>query len=178
MKHIKIIIPIFGTYLTIHEAENWDGINEKYNIDLDSLTYAVVFSHTDADGFVQYVAAFREQPKNSIIAHESVHLVNLLFKTIGAKLDINNDELQAYLTEWFFEQIEVFFEDDRKEIGATFTLMSEEKSWPLKLFTSPRGIRNGDKRPDTVVIDCYEIADSRKLEKITEYLHEIRSAMQ
>ena len=47
-------------------------------------------------------------PSNSLIAHESVHLVNHLFEDWGIKLDLDNDEPQAYLTGWFVEQIDKF----------------------------------------------------------------------
>jgi hypothetical protein len=39
------------------------------------------------------------------ITHESVHLCNMLFKVIGAKTDLKNDESQAYLTDWFAKEI-------------------------------------------------------------------------
>ena len=48
---------------------------------------------------------------DGVVAHEAVHAVNNIFKSRGIKLDINNDELQAYLTEWVFEQVENYFEE-------------------------------------------------------------------
>ena len=36
--------------------------------------------------------------------------MTLLFVTI--KLDIDNDELQAYLTEWIFEQVDNYFDNE------------------------------------------------------------------
>lgn len=109
MRNKKVKIPIFSGDLLIHETEDWSIINKRYGLDLDIRTYAIVFPHTTKNGYTQYVVAFRERPPNKIIAHESVHLVNVVFKTIGAQLDITNDEAQAYFTEWIFEQIELFF---------------------------------------------------------------------
>lgn len=42
---------------------------------------------------------------HALIAHEVVHLVNLIFIDRGIKLDINNDETQAYFTEWLTDSI-------------------------------------------------------------------------
>jgi len=42
---------------------------------------------------------------DGVIVHECTHLVNFLYERIGAKLDIINDEHQAYLTQWFYETI-------------------------------------------------------------------------
>lgn len=39
------------------------------------------------------------------IAHEADHLCNQLFKSIGATVDVNNDEAHAYLLGWVVKQI-------------------------------------------------------------------------
>jgi hypothetical protein len=39
------------------------------------------------------------------IAHEADHLCNQLFKSIGATVDVNNDEAHAYLLGWTVKQI-------------------------------------------------------------------------
>ena len=39
------------------------------------------------------------------IAHEADHLCNQLFKSIGATVDVNNDESHAYLLGWIVKQI-------------------------------------------------------------------------
>jgi hypothetical protein len=57
--------------------------------------------------FKHYVVSF-ESNNNSLIAHEIVHLVNYIFLDTGVKLDLINDEAQAYLTGWLFEEIENF----------------------------------------------------------------------
>ena len=57
---------------------------------------------------MQYVVCFDSNPSNSLIAHEATHLTNILFKDFGFKLDVDNDEPQAYLLAWFVEQIDEF----------------------------------------------------------------------
>jgi hypothetical protein len=39
------------------------------------------------------------------IAHEADHLCNQMFKSIGATVDVNNDEPHAYLLGWIVKQI-------------------------------------------------------------------------
>lgn len=39
--------------------------------------------------------------------HELIHVKNLLFKAKGIKPDIDNDEVEAYLVSWLYEQVDV-----------------------------------------------------------------------
>jgi hypothetical protein len=55
--------------------------------------------------------AFDEYEDMSIMVHEAVHVVNFIFEECGIKLDTNNDEAQAYLTSWIFEQLRSFCDD-------------------------------------------------------------------
>ena len=41
----------------------------------------------------------------SSITHEVVHIKNFIFLNCGAKLDRDNDESEAYLSGYLFEQI-------------------------------------------------------------------------
>ncbi|WP_137905400.1 hypothetical protein [Chryseobacterium sp. 2VB] len=115
MKKKTIKIPIyFGDFIIILDPEEWKNVNSIYQNRLqwdrpaDERDEAFVFDDCH-DGYSKYVVCFRDRPKNSVITHECVHLVNKLFKDRGQKLDIENDEAQAYMTGWFFDQIEKFF---------------------------------------------------------------------
>jgi hypothetical protein len=48
----------------------------------------------------------------------------------------------------------------------------------IGLFQSPRGIRNGDHRPDIVVIDCHVICDNVQLGKLIRYLSDVHCALE
>lgn len=61
----------------------------------------------DESKFKSYVVAF-EYFEGSIIAHEIVHIINYIYLDIGIHLDRENDEHQAYLTGWLFNEIEKF----------------------------------------------------------------------
>jgi hypothetical protein len=52
-----------------------------------------------------YFALFRPDASAGLLAHEAVHLVNKIFADRGVKLDIENDEPQAYLMGWLVNQM-------------------------------------------------------------------------
>lgn len=111
MKIDEIKIPIYGGLLIVILCDDWAVLQEKFPALLNQ--YEMEDQH---DGYVfsnsnQYFVAFKGIPSGSVIAHEIVHLVNLVYIDRSIPLDILNDEHQAYLTEWFFKQIENFFKE-------------------------------------------------------------------
>lgn len=56
-----------------------------------------------------------EDFKLSVITHEAVHVANRIFFNIGHTLEATNDEPQAYLTEWVFDQVLIFLEKCKDE---------------------------------------------------------------
>lgn len=46
---------------------------------------------------------------NKVLVHESVHAKNMIFKQVGYKQKADNDEAEAYFTEWIFGEIESFY---------------------------------------------------------------------
>ena len=86
----KIKIPIYNQSIVIIITEEE---NPRYKDFVDYI-----------DGYI--TASFvKKHLSDGIIVHECVHLVNFLYSHIGAELDINNDEHQAYLTQYIYEQI-------------------------------------------------------------------------
>lgn len=108
MKKKKIKIPIYVGDLVIIQTNDFRKVEKKYKLRDTSGMSAFMFKTLDKKGFSQYVVCFGKNVKNSIIVHECVHAVNELFDHVGIKLDIKNDEAQAYLTEWMFEQCNKF----------------------------------------------------------------------
>ena len=109
----KVKIPIYSGNMFIHLVENWKGLNKEFHFDpkLDNSMDGCVFTSSKKDGCTEFHIAFKGTPSNSLIAHESVHVVNSIFKHCLIDLDLDNDEPQAYLTEWVFEEVEQFFEE-------------------------------------------------------------------
>ena len=118
MKRKVTKIPVFfGDFIILLDNDNWSNVNEIYSHRLnwdrpaDERDEAFVF-RDNYNGYSKYIVCFKSKPSNKIIAHEVVHLVNRLFEDRGIVLDVKNDECQAYLTGWFFEQIENFFKNN------------------------------------------------------------------
>jgi len=108
MKVSTIKIPIYHGELTMILCEKWKEVNEKYSMEISDSFDGVVFTPEKEDGYSEYVVAFNRPPKGFVIAHECVHLVNHIFSDRGIRPDIFNDEPQAYLTGFFFQEIEKF----------------------------------------------------------------------
>lgn len=107
MKITKIDIPIyFGTLIVIVTDGGMQEVKEKFSIKEDVSKYSAFVWAKNEDGFPEYYISIDKNVSNHLIAHEVVHLVNYLFIDKGIKLDRKNDEAQAYLTGWFFQQIE------------------------------------------------------------------------
>ena len=101
MKTKKIEIPIFTGTLIIHRDKDLKAVSKKYKT--KSLeAYGAVSLRGESPR--EYIVAF-EGYDPSLIAHEVVHVVNFIFLDCGQELDRVNDEAQAYLTGWVFEQI-------------------------------------------------------------------------
>lgn len=101
----KIDIPIYCGKLTIIYDKDLSYVQKKYKTP-PLINYGAV-TIKDESKFRNYIVAF-EHKSGSIIAHEVVHLVNYIFMDCGIMLDRDNDESQAYITGWLFEQIDKF----------------------------------------------------------------------
>lgn len=110
MKTKKIRIPIFFGNLIVIKTKTLPEINSTYNTNINKNEHgAVMFRWDKKNGVSQYVVAFQgKKVDGSIIVHESVHVVNAIMEDRFIKPDLCNDETQAYLTGWVFDQINKF----------------------------------------------------------------------
>lgn len=109
MRIKKIEIPIYYGYLVIIVADDFKEVTKKYKIkeNVDSFG-AFVCTNTNDRGHEQFLVCMAQNIPNELIAHEVVHLVNAIFARCNIELDRHNDEPQAYLTGWLFNEIEKF----------------------------------------------------------------------
>lgn len=93
-----IKVPIYDYRVIIVVA---DTLKEVYKIypDIDYEGKACVAEYTN----YSIIAIPPYQPE--IIAHECVHLKNCIWKYIGYKPEANNDEVDAYLVGYLFDQV-------------------------------------------------------------------------
>jgi hypothetical protein len=105
MKSKTIDIPIYRAKLTIIFDYDLSFVEKKYKT--KSLKDFGAVTIKDDSKHRHYVVAF-EYSDGSIIAHEIVHIINYIFLDCGIELDRVNDENQAYLTGWLFDEIDKF----------------------------------------------------------------------
>lgn len=58
------------------------------------------------------------------------------------------------------------------------TLKADSREFELNAFQSPRGLRDRDKRPHVVTIDCYQEFNQKQLLRFASYLQDIAFAME
>lgn len=104
-KEKRVKIPIFFGELRIILTEDLEGVNTKYKLEPLSMKgfQAVTFIY-EPRGYTYFCMAFKPDADLKTIVHESVHAVNYILKTRGVLLCPHNDETQAYLTGWVFDQ--------------------------------------------------------------------------
>jgi hypothetical protein len=105
MKKTTIDIPIYQCKLTIILDKDLSYVEKKYGT--KSLSDYGAITMRVPNEFSEYIVAF-EYTEGTIIAHEVVHLKNLIIQDKGIKLNTFNDEPEAYLTGWLFKQIDKF----------------------------------------------------------------------
>jgi hypothetical protein len=107
MKSKTIDIPIYNCDLTIIFTKDLNTVVKKYKLEGNWGEFGAL-TFEDKSKFRSYVVAFTDANHLSNIAHEIVHIKNYIFLGINAKVDLHNDEPEAYLTGWLFDQINNF----------------------------------------------------------------------
>lgn len=96
----KLNIPIFDLTLNVIIADSIEEYANKYNIEFST-------THAEAIAFIhnsQFNVLFVSTDID-IIAHEAIHIKNMIFDHVHMKLDTDNDEFEAYFTGWLVKQI-------------------------------------------------------------------------
>lgn len=109
MRVKKVKVPIYYGWLHIIITEGgMQPVKDRYGIKDNVENYGAFVWSNYVRGISQYYISIDEDVQGDLIAHEVVHLVNAVFIHTGQQLDRHNDEAQAYLTGWFFNEIEKF----------------------------------------------------------------------
>lgn len=108
MKFYKVKIPLYQGTLTIIKTDDLEKVSYKYKLISLHGVDACAFRTYKKNGAALYFLAFEKKVTPGIIAHESLHLVGLIYEDIHAILDIENDEPQCYLIEWIVDECHKF----------------------------------------------------------------------
>ena len=103
MKEIEIKIPIFPGKLIVINTEDFSLVNLKYKTKIPDGKYDAVTFLDENDNYVVAFDSVNVSP--GIIVHESVHIVNHILDALDTSPSTKEDELQAYLTQWVFQEI-------------------------------------------------------------------------
>jgi len=105
----EVSIPIYFGKLVMIFTDELEKLNPVYKTNIKEDDYdAVVF--LDKPESDKVIVAIKRKDW-SVIAHETVHVVNAIFLSCNIQLDRNNDEPQAYLTGWVVQQIDDFLKE-------------------------------------------------------------------
>lgn len=116
MRKKTIEIPIFQCELTMIIDNDLKWIEKNYKtISLDDFGAVTL---KDEKKYRHYIVAFTDSKHLSNIAHEIVHIKNHIYLDCVMELDRYNDEPEAYLTGWLFQQIHDFLNKDIKPSNA------------------------------------------------------------
>lgn len=99
----EIKIPIFPGKLIVINTEDFALVNLKYKTKIPDNRYNAVTFLDEDDNYVVAFDSANVSP--GIIVHESVHVVNHILDSLDTSPSTKEDEVQAYLTQWVFEQI-------------------------------------------------------------------------
>lgn len=106
MRQKTIKVPIYCFTLTMIFSEDLSVVAKKYDLPCLDDYGAVTFKKENS--YRHYVAAFSDADHLSNIAHEIVHIKNQIYLDCMMELDRHNDEPEAYLTGWLFDEIYKF----------------------------------------------------------------------
>lgn len=103
MKIKTISIPIYCCKMTIIFDTDLKYVQKKYKtISLENFGAVTL---KDESKYRHYVVAFSYKNHLSNIAHEIVHIKNHIYLDCAMELDRHNDEPEAYLTGYLFDEI-------------------------------------------------------------------------
>lgn len=110
MKQKTIDIPIYYGKLTIIIDKDLLCVEKKYKT--KSLKDFGAVTLQDESKYRHYIVAFTDPKHLSNIAHEIVHIKNYIYLGCAMELDRYNDEPEAYLTGWLFDEIYNFLKSN------------------------------------------------------------------
>lgn len=109
MRSKTISIPIYCGKLTMILDKDLSSVQKKYKtFPLDDFGAVTLKNKSN---YRHCVVAFTDEKHLSNIAHEIVHIKNHIYSDCAMELDRFNDEPEAYLTGWLFDEIYNFLNE-------------------------------------------------------------------
>ena len=110
MKHVKFKIDMYEQHIDVVLCEDCANFSEtltkKFKLTKTDWSFSgMIYTNSDNHHVVMLNHKFGTEHLLSTIVHESFHLSNIIMRSVGIKPDLNNDEAQAYLLTYIFENI-------------------------------------------------------------------------
>tara|TARA_B100000378_G_scaffold236018_1_gene202702 strand:- start:13374 stop:13730 length:357 start_codon:yes stop_codon:yes gene_type:complete len=117
MESKKVEVPIYGEKFEIILFDKSEEVEKhieglELNTSLDNYD-GCVFQYKNQI-YLALNTSKEGYPTPGIIAHEAKHLLNEIYLNIGAQLDLENDEPEAYLLGWIVNRIHEFIAETEK----------------------------------------------------------------
>ena len=106
MVHKKIPIELYNQ--VVHVIICQDCEKEKHKLpqlDIDNWNFGGYSIRVETDHYILLNKKYGKDYLLSTAVHEAFHVSNFIMKQVGIHPDVNNDEAQAYLLTYIFEQI-------------------------------------------------------------------------
>lgn len=111
----KFSVPIYGGWLFVRVCEDLQGAVDDMGLEFKARGF-VALSHQriTKSGSRHYSILLTPKISKGCIAHESKHIVNMIFTHVDVRLDLQNDEAECYLLQWVFDTAESVFDEYNK----------------------------------------------------------------
>ncbi|QQV91428.1 hypothetical protein M1M25_gp112 [Tenacibaculum phage Gundel_1] len=116
-KQKKIVIPIYGQDMYFIDTNDCDKLNNTHATEEEKEPYAValtLYKYKNGDSNAYYAIVLNTKsshgkPSIGVLAHECLHIVNMISHNLGMKPDFKNDEPQAYLLDYLVDKAMKFY---------------------------------------------------------------------
>lgn len=118
MKKYSYTIPLYYGKLDVIIADVFSEAVAKYNGEKDRTevdSWEAFASIWDLTKDTRFKIFIRPTANPAVIAHESAHIVNRLFKNIHIDLDYDNDEAFCYMLGWVVKQVHISLDKYNKK---------------------------------------------------------------
>lgn len=108
MKELKFKVPIYNSNVVYIETDDFIDYYKKIKVSYDNTDndcYGLAFR-----GPKSYIILVKTSHKDdwSVIAHEALHVSNMILNSRGVEIDTSNDEASAYLMSYIIEKIQKY----------------------------------------------------------------------
>lgn len=105
----SVKIPIYRGYLVLVLSDNIDNVKDKiYDFDSHEVyAHSILSNYKGMEGYYMILnpSDIKAKSIHGLIAHEAVHIANMLAESRGFIADLSNDEPIAYLVEWIVNNV-------------------------------------------------------------------------